>query len=493
MAYIPLKIPAGVYRNGTEYQSAGRWYDSNLVRWYQGTIRPVGGWQKRSNNAVSGKARGLLTWRDNSNDRWIGIGTHTNLYVMNEGGSLYDITPTGYTAGNAGGEAKLGYGYLAYGSYNYGTPRPDIGEVTQATTWSLDTWGAYLIACANTDGKIYEWQLSTGTDAAVITNAPTNCTGVVVTAERFIFALGAGGDKRKVQWCDQENNTTWTPAATNQAGDFNITSSGSLMCGKRVRGLTVLFTDVDVHTATYIGAPYVYSFDRVGTGCGVISKQSVASTDNACIWMSRSGFWVYDGVVKPLPCDVGDFVLNDVNYAQESKIYCVHNSAYGEVWWFYPSGSSTEVDAYVSYNYREGHWAIGNLARTAGTDRGVFTYPLMVSTDGYVYEHETGLVDYETDQPYAKSGPVDVSNGDTLLEIDQIIPDEKTLGDVNVTFESRLYPTATARTYGPYSMSNPTSVRITGRQISAKIGGARNADWRIGTIRFNGKASGSKR
>jgi hypothetical protein len=492
MALVPLKIPAGVYRNGTEYQSSGRWFDSNLVRWYQGTMRPVGGWQKRSTNTVSGSARGLLTWRDNSNDRWIAIGTHTHLYIMGETGSVYDITPSGYTAGQAGGEAKLGYGYLGYGLYNYGVPRPDIGEVTQATTWSLDTWGAYLVACANTDGKIYEWQLNTASDAAVVTNAPTGNTGIVVTAERFIFALGAGGDKRKVSWCDQEDNTDWTPSATNQAGDFNITSSGSLMCGKRVRGLTVLFTDVDVHTATYIGAPYVYSFDRVGTGCGVISKQAVASTDNSCIWMSNSGFWIYDGVVKPLPCDVGDFVLNDINRAQESKIYAVHNSSYGEIWWFYPSGSATEIDAYVSYNYREGHWAIGNMTRTAGTDRGVFTYPLMVSTDGYVYEHETGLVDVATDQPFAESGPVEVGTGETLMNITKIIPDENTLGDVQVKFSSRLYPTAEERSFGPYSMANPTSVRINGRQVSVRVEGARSADWRIGNIRFEGQA-GSKR
>jgi hypothetical protein len=492
MALVPLKIPAGVYRNGTEYQSAGRWFDANLVRWYQGTMRPVGGWQKRSTNTVSGKARGLLTWRDNSNDRWIAIGTHTHLYIMGETGSVYDITPTGYTAGQAGGEAKLGYGYLGYGLYNYGVPRPDIGEVTQATTWSLDTWGQNLVACANTDGKIYEWSLSTGSDAVAITNAPTGCTGIVVTAERFIFALAAGGDKRLVKWCDQEDNTAWTPSATNQAGDFNITSSGSLMCGKRVRGLTVLFTDVDVHTAIYIGAPYVYSFDRVGTGCGVVSKQAVASTDNSCIWMSGSGFWIYDGVVKPLPCDVGDFVLNDINRAQQSKIYAVHNSAFGEIWWFYPSAGSTEVDAYVSYNYREGHWAIGNLSRTAGTDRGVFSSPLMVSSDGYVYEHETGLVDYSTDQPFAESGPVEIGSGEVMMNVNKIIPDENTLGDVQVRFSSRLYPTASERSFGPYSMANPTSVRINGRQVSVRVEGAKSADWRVGTIRFEGVA-GSKR
>lgn len=492
MALIPLKIPPGVYRNGTEYQSSGRWYDANLVRWYQDTMRPVGGWQKRSDNAVTGSARGILTWRDNANDRWIAIGTNSKLYAMNEAGTLTDITPSGYTTGNVGGEKKLGYGYLSYGSYNYGVPRPDTGEILSATTWSLDTWGQNLVACANTDGKLYEWDLNILNDAVAITNAPTNCVGLVVTAERILMALGAGGDKRRIDWCDQENNTLWTPAATNQAGSYNITSNGSLMCAKRVRGLTILFTDVDVHTATYIGSPYIYSFDRVGSGCGVISKQAVAATDNSCIWMSRSGFWIYDGFAKPLPCDVGDFVLNDINYAQDSKIYCVHNSAFGEVWWFYPSGSSTEVDAYVSYNYREGHWSIGNLARTCGTDRGVFTYPLMVSTDGYIYEHETGLIDAGTESIFAQSGPVEINGGGSSMYVDKVIPDENTLGDVEISFTTKSYPTSSEVSYGPYTASQPTDVRFTGTQVKVKLEANRTADWRVGITRLQAKPTGKR-
>jgi hypothetical protein len=124
----------------------------------------------------------------------------------------------------------------------------------------MDTFGQYLVACSSKDGRLLEWQLNTASDAAVIANAPISCTGLVVTQERFIFALGASGNPRRVAWCDQENNTLWTPAATNQAGDFELTTIGSLMCGKRIRGSTILFTDIDVHTATYIGPPFISSF-----------------------------------------------------------------------------------------------------------------------------------------------------------------------------------------------------------------------------------------
>jgi len=285
MAYIPLKIPPGVYRNGTEYQSAGRYFDASLVRWYEGTMRPVGGWRKRSSQQMTGSCRGFINWRDNSSDRWIGAGTHSKLYAMNEGGTLKDITPTGFTAGNADAIVKIGYGYSTYGSYSYGVARPDLTNITPATTWSLDTWGEYLVGCSNADGKLYEWQLgfSTPTLAAAITNAPTSNEALLVTSERFLFALGAGGNPRKVQWCDQENNTVWTPTATNQAGDFELATVGNLKCGKRVRGISILFTDVDVHTATYIGLPYVYSFEKVGSACGVISSHSVAAIETAAI------------------------------------------------------------------------------------------------------------------------------------------------------------------------------------------------------------------
>lgn len=486
MAYIPLQIPPGVFKNGTEYQSKGRWNNSNLVRWFEGTIRPVGGWRKRTTAQLAGKARGLINWRDNSNNRRIAIGTHSKLYVLSESNTLTDITPTSFTVGDADAVQKIGYGYGTYGSFAYGVARPDLGSVTPATTWSLDTWGEYLVGCSSKDGKLLEWQLDVAVDAAALTNAPTGNTGLIVTQERFVFALGAGGNPRKVQWCDQENNTVWTPLATNQAGDFELTTIGSLQCAKRIRGTTILFTDVDVHTATYIGPPYIYSFERVGTGCGVISKQAVAATDNACIWMSGSGFWVFDGFVKPLPSDVSDYVYSNLNTTQASKIYCVHNSAYGEIWWYYPSLSSNENDSYVTYNYRENHWSIGTLIRTCGTDKGIFSNPILVDADGYVYEHEVGY-NYDSQTLFAESGPIELGVGDRTISLTGLVPDEKNLGDVKARFSTKFYPTSTEYSYGPYTMVNPTSLRITGRQIAVKIEGNTLSDWRVGTIRFDGK------
>ena len=493
MALVPIKIPAGVYRNGTEYQSAGRWYDSNLVRWFENTLRPWGGWRKRSTSQMTGVSRGMLTWRTNSDERYIAAGTPTKLYAMSEGGVLKDITPTTFTSGITDATLKTGYGYGTYGSSAYGVARPDLGAIIPATTWSMDSWGEYLVACSSADGQLLEWQLgfTTPTKAVAITNAPTSCEAVMTTAERFVFALGASGNPRKVSWCDQEDNTVWTPSATNQAGDFEINSVGSIKCGKRVRGINLIFTDVDVHVATYIGLPYVYSFEKAGSGCGVISSQAVAAIDTAAIWMSKSGFWVYDGYVKPLVSDVGDYIFQNINYNQSSKVYAVHNSKYGEIIWFYPSSASNENDSYVVYNYREGHWAIGSLARTAGTDRGVFTNPLMISSDGYIYEHEVGFT-YDGGTPYAESGPYEIGAGDNIMSVRRVIPDEQTLGEVVVSFKTRMYPMATETTYGPYSAAQPTDVRFAARQVKVRYTGNVLDDWRVGVNRFDVVAMGKR-
>jgi hypothetical protein len=435
----------------------------------------------------------MLTWRTNADERYIAAGTPTKLYAMSEAGTLKDITPVTFTSGITDATLKTGYGYSTYGSSAYGVARPDLGAIVPATTWSMDSWGEYLVACSNADGQLLEWQLGfvTPTKAIAIVNAPTSCEAVMTTAERFVFALGASGNPRKVSWCDQENNTVWTPSATNQAGDFEINSLGSIKCGKRVRGVNLIFTDVDVHAASYIGLPYVYSFEKAGSGCGVISSQAVAAIDTAAIWMSKSGFWIYDGYVRPLPSDVGDYIFQNINYNQSSKVYAVHNSKYGECIWFYPSSASNENDSYVTYNYRERHWAIGTLSRTAGTDRGVFTYPLMISSDGYIYEHEVGYA-YDGASPFVESGPYQIGNGDNIVSVRQVIPDEQTLGEVVISFKTRMYPTSTETTFGPYPAAQPTDVRFAARQVKVRYTGAVLEDWRVGVNRFDVVAMGKR-
>jgi hypothetical protein len=499
LSQLSFNPPPGIFHTGTEREAAGRWYNGNLVRWTNGVLRPVYGWQAHSTSAVSGAARGMMTWRDNQASSWIGIGTHSHLYVMDRAGVLYDITPAGYTAGRVDATAGGGYGSGPYGRGSYGAPTLDTSNILDATVWTLDSWGQNMVGVTPDDNKIYQWVApTTGTIAGVITNSPA-ANALVVTSERFLFALGST-DPRTVSWCDQEAITVWAPTVTNQAGSFPLQTFGRLMCGKRLSGGTGLWTDTDMWLATYIGGSLVYGFQKVGNGCGVVSRQAVAVSNAQAAWMGPQGFWIYNGYVQGLPCDVQDYVFGNINRTQLSKVYAVLNSQFNEVWWYYPSATSTEVDSAVSWNYTESTWMVHALARTCGADAGgAFLYPLAVNpADSLIYEHESGF-GYSGAMPYAETGPLEFApltatySGDSakVWQATAFIPDELLEGDVTATFTSRIYPNGNPLISGPYTLKPQTDVRFTARQTRMKITAARNDDWRFGAGRLlvNGRGN----
>lgn len=440
--------------------------------------------------------------------------------------------------------------------------------------------------------------------AELVDNAPVNNLGIIVTEERFIFALGSDGNSRKVAWCDFEDRDTWTPSTTNQAGSHELQTSGQIMSAARSRGQTLVITDFDAHAATYVGPPYVYTWTRVGTHCGAVSRKSAVTTDLGVFWCGQENFFYYDGNrVQVVPCDVHDHVFNDFNSTQQSKVWGFVNGAHQEVWWFYPSSNSTECDKYVAYDFMEKHWLIGDLERTSGVSRGVFAYPIMagkdakttknytvtvvndggnkynlsdyddnapeirlirgktyvfdmsdssnsghplafkthdhlqyttgVTTNGtagtadanvtfvvpenapdflryyctvhgndmgniisvgdpdHLYDHEVGH-NYDGSTVYAETGPLSIGSGDQIAKINSVIPDEKTQGDVQMTFKTRFHPNDTERSYGPFDPSNPTSVRFSGRQVRMRVEQDQAVDWRVGIMRLETIAGGRR-
>ena len=306
--------------------------------------------------------------------------------------------------------------------------------------------------------------------------------------------MGAGGNSRKVAWCDKENNTVWAPAVTNEAGDQELATAGQIMAGIRTRGGTLIVTDTDAHLAQYQGPPYVYGFSRVGTECGAISRLGLVTTDIGAFWFGLESFHFFDGnSVQTLQCDVHDYVFADFNSTQQSKIWGMVNGANSEVWWFYCSSNSNECDRYVAYDFVDNHWLIGNLARTSGVSRGVFKYPMMANhtTKSNIYNHEVGF-NYDSEQIFCETGAIVVGNGDEILKVTSVIPDEKTQGDVDLTFKAKLLPNDTERNYGPFNPANPTAVRFSGRQIKMRVDGERNVDWRVGIMRLDVKAGGTR-
>lgn len=488
MARLPLALPPGVFRDGTRYQSKGRYYAANLVRWYGAALGPVNGWVRKGTATLSGLARAAISWRDNSRNAWLGVGTHSHLYVCNRLGVAFDITPAAFTVGRADATASGGYGSGPYGASTYGTPRSDTATtINDATEWTLDTWGEDLLGVSPDDRKLYEWDASvgTGTVAARVTNSPL-CDAVVVTAERFVFALGTS-DPRTLDWCDQEDNTVWTPSGTNQAGSFPLQTPGRLMCGQRVKGGTLLLTGQDAFMATYIGGVLVYSFDRVGDACGAISRGCIASFEQQAAWMgSDLSFWLWNGGgVVPLHCDVLDYIRLDINLIQKSKVVAIVNSANFEIEWRYCSGSSTEIDRCVVWQYKDNYWNIGRAARTCGIDKSdLFSNPILIASDGKLYDHELGWA-YDGASPYATSGPIELGNGDNIMWVMGLIPDDATVGDVTASFTLRRNADSVPVAKGPYSLTQRTDLRFSGGQIEMTVTGAAMTDWRVGVPKLD--------
>lgn len=452
-------------------------------------MQPVGGWVQRGSVDVAGTPRSMRAWKDNTNNAWLAMGCHDKLFVMASGNVVSDITPDNFTPGRNDGGIITGYGGGSYGQGLYGVSK--TGTIIQPVTmWHLDNWGEYLVGCTAEDGEIYEWRLDTGAVAERIKNAPSRNQGIVVTEERFLFALGADRNPRLVKWSDQEDNTTWRPVATNQAGDLELQTPGRIQKGLRVRGETLILTTEDAHAATYLGPPLVYGFERVGTNCGLISRGAAVEVAQGAVWMGRRGFYrYYGGSVEEIPCEVSDHVFTNLNRDQASKVVAVNNAKWGEIWWFYPT--TGENDQYVAFDLREGIWMTGEIDRTAGVDAGVFTFPLWSDAAGIVYEHEKGSA-HGAATAYAESGPVSLGSGERVMACTYLYPDERTQGQVQATFKTRFYPNGTERSYGPYSMANPTSVRFTGRQIRMRLDSAGTNDWRAGIQRLDAEPGGMR-
>jgi hypothetical protein len=500
-----LELPPGLKKAGTVYETIGRWYDGNLVRFFQDQIQPVGGWRRMVDSAgtniaaLTGIPRGMISSRLDDGSPIIAIGTHSKFYIV-AGATLYDDTPAaGFSAGDADGAYSAGGG--TYGNSTYGTGLYGFGATSStfvdATTWQLDTFGQSIVGVETKNKKLWVWAGSAGTDAAQAAGSPATVNAVVVTPERFLFALGAvstaGGsvNARLVRWPDQESTTSWTPGVGSAAGEFPLTTNGKLMSGRRAKGETLLWTDADIWSARYIGGDFIYRFDQVGDHCGLIAPNACAVIDTKAYWMGKRSFFLYDGFAKVIPCEVSDYVFQDINELQFAKIWAMPVTEYGEIWWFYPSGSSTEIDRYVCYSYRENHWSLGRVVRTAGCASGATTYPVMGDSGGLLWEHEIGNV-RDSLVPYVESGPVELGDGDNVVKVLRLIPDEKTLGDVTATFYHQMYPMGSETTSGPHTLTQPTDLRFTARQARVRLSESRQTGWRVGTPRL-GVLPGSRR
>lgn len=473
MTLPKLSVPPGLNRTGTEYESAGRYWASDLVRWVSGRLRVIGGWVALS-TGLTGTARAAHTWYDNNVVGRVAVGTESKLYVVTTAGARTDITPVGYTSQDSG-----------------------------SSTWVLDNAGQLLIGCNDEEGIIYTWTPGAGA-AATLTNAPT-AYGVAVTNEGIPVALGSAGNPRQVSWPDRDDYTDWTAGPTDLAGDLIIQAQGTIQNAKKIRAGLLIWTTGDLHLMRFLGLPDVYGITPVSDNCGAVSRHCMVLVGDIARWMGPDSFYVCNGgsFVQKMPCEVREDVFGantnadgnrtlGMNKASAHKVRGVHVSQFNEIWWHYPKGPATENNATVVYNYLEDTWALHDMVRTCGVEEGNgFTSPLMVGGTT-LWTHESGDSRSGVGTPYARSGPVEIGDGESVSHVSRVVPDEGTVGDVDVYFYTRPFPNGTEVEHGPFSSANPINVRLMGRQVAMKFEESSASDWRVGTYRVELSAGGKR-
>jgi len=379
---------------------------------------------------------------------------------------------------------------------------------TASTYWSFDNWGENLILCPQ-NGSIYVY-FGVGTPGAVQPfgvggDQPLATSGILVgMPERHLIAMGSAPpssavmDPMLVAWCDTENYTVWTATAFNAAGSFRIAAGSRIIAWRRTAAQILIWTDISLVGMQYVGTPYIYGFNEIGTACGIIGPKAAVTVGNSAFWMSALAFWTYSGVAIPIPCDVRDRVFGNLNVALGALVCAALNGQYNEVTWYYPSLTATENDSYATYNYVDKTWVCGTLARTAWLDASVIGAPVGAAPGGVVYQHETGLTADGAAIPNSlTTGFFDIGDGEDFSFLDQIIMDfAKQVGSINVTIQSQQYPNGPTTTKGPFAVSPSKpfiSPRIRGRQIALKFDSIGvGTFWRLGALRVRVAGDGRR-
>jgi len=372
------------------------------------------------------------------------------------------------------------------------------------------------------NGGTYYWDTSAGpsTRASQISGAPTKSTfALVSTPDRHLVCFGtettigtaATQDPMFVRFSSQEDIGNFAETATNTAGGQRLTDGNQIVTALRSRGQILILTDTSLHGMQYIGPPYTFGFQQLGANCGCIGAHAAVDINGLAFWMSQEAFYVFDGTTKKLPCTVQDYVFDDINSVQGTRVFVGLNSDFNEVTWFYCSGNSTYIDRCVTFNYLEQVWSIGTMSRTWWEDASVFKYPTAFSylpsstestistvyglsagrSPAYAQEYGKNAVD-EAITAYIRSGYFDIGDGDNMLFMSRFLPDFKEQeGDLTVHLLLRAYPqgTASPSSLDPYTVTPTTTkidTRARGRQISLRIESDEiDTKWRYGTLRVD--------
>lgn len=458
-----------------------------------------------------------------------GTGTDTlsSYYVQYQinTGTVISVPQTGWGAG--------GWGLGTWGN--------GVSSTQQLQIWTQGNFGENLVYGPR-GGGMYYWVASNGTgvpgynlaQSYGASDVPTIQNGIIISdASRFILALGCNDygqsalNPMLIRWSDQQTTINWTPTPANQAGSLTLSHGSTIVGAIQSRQEIVVFTDSAVYSLQYVGLPAVWSSQLMGENTSILGPNAMSLASGTVYWMGNGKFYAYNGTVQTLNCDLREFVFSNINLTQNYQVYSGTVEAFNEVWWFYCSANSTQIDTYVIYNYVDNAWYYGYLGRTAWLDRGVRSYPVAATYSNNLVYQENGTDDNTTGTPVAidsfiQSSEFDIEDGDRFSFVWQLLP------DVRFNGSSATSPQVTMTLYGlqnsgsgynPSQGGNPggavvasnyiqyppsstvlveqftgtVPIRLRGRQIIFRIEGNQlGLQWQLGAPRINIRQDGRR-
>jgi len=478
--------------------------------------------------------------------------------TVSTGGSL-SVKPY-ETVGPAEQSYGYGWGIDTWGTGNWGEAASASNVSLEPGLWSLSNFGQVLVATI-ANGKTFTWDA--GIAARLTTRSSTSTSGFSTSANptatrvtlvspttRHLIHLGtettigdtSTQDDMFIRFSDQEDINDYTPTAINSAGSQRLQDGTKIIGSLKAKETILVWTDNALYTMKFIGAPFTFGFEQVGTNCGLIGKNAAVEIDGAAFWMSPNGFFMFDGTVKSLPCSVEDYVYDQADTTKGQQICAGINNLFTEVVWYYPSQGSDYNDQYVVFNYGEpmrgGVWYIGTESRTSWIDASVYpkpsatkfsdsatgTFPIIVGQSGLgqttLFEHEVGtdqvnpngstttvtsfVKSYDFDLQAKQKDAQGKSSGPTIagevfLAMRRFVPDFKDLqGNAKVTLAVKRYPqqSETTTALSPFTISSSTEkkdTRARGRFVNIKIENTDASEsWRFGTLRIDIQPDGKR-
>ena len=472
---------------------------------------------------------------------------NTSIYEITYNGGLNPslVTANGSDTGNGGGSvvgayqintgldigvSGAGWGAGTWSRGAWGSASSDAIVTNTLRLWSHDNFGEDLIMNVR-DGGIYYWdETNTLSSRAVdistlagATSTPTVAKQILVSdRDRHIIAFGCDTeanpgvqDPLAIRFSSQESLTDWASTATNTAGELRLGSGSEIVTALETRQQILVFTDTTLYSMQFLGPPFTFGVTSLSENITIASPNAAIAVDDNVYWMGRAEFYVYSGAVQRLPCMVRDFVFSDINEEQIDKINAALNTEHSEIWWYYPSANSNEVNRYVVYNYLEQVWYYGSFGRTAWIDRGIFDFPFAANADGYIYEHEIGFDDGTTNpitpiNAYIQSSPIDIGDGEQFMLLRKMIPDvdfkdsSALLPDVNIILDVKNAPDGTysktetdtfvkTQAAAVNARTEQLHFRLRGRQMRFKIESEDlGVTWRLGSPRLDIRTDGRR-